>query len=166
MNMKVSAVPTDRVMRLGNGLDKAKGRPRQPILLTPEELVTRFEAAGATLLAMPGRGYSTHLRTMKFDVVQSAMDAYGWQGAVARPPAPGAAAISLMDETFGWLALIPEEKYVWRRIVGARALVHPLTGRWLFPWRRIASILGADHKSVRRWHGQAIDMLVRYLREP
>ncbi len=66
-----------------------------------------------------------------------------------------------MDEAFGWLALIPEENFVLRRILGARALVHPLTERHLFPWRRLAQILGADHKSVQRWHGQGVAIILR-----
>ena len=68
-----------------------------------------------------------------------------------------------MDEAFGWLALIPESQFLLRRILGARALVHPLTGRYLFTWRRLAVSVGADHKSVQRWHGQAVDMVVRGL---
>ena len=123
------------------------------------EIISRLEAAGATLLALPARGYSTLLRQMKFDIVHTALEAYGWQSAVARPPVPSAAAISAMDEAFGWLALIPETRYVMRRIVGARALVHPLTERHLYPWRRLGTMLGADHKSVQRWHGQAIALL-------
>jgi hypothetical protein len=111
------------------------------------------------LLALPGKGYSTQMRTMRFDVVHSALDAYGWQNAAVRPPMPSAAAISQMDEVFGWLTLIPEAKYVMRRILGARALVHPVTLRHLFPWRRIGTMLGADHKSVQRWHGQAVELL-------
>jgi hypothetical protein len=128
-----------------------------------DEVVARLEAAGATLLAMPARGYSTQLRQMKFDIVHTALEAYGWQSATARPPMPSAADISAMDEAFGWLVLIPEERYVLRRILGARALVHPLTGRHLYPWRRLAALLGSDHKSIQRWHGQAVELLVRAL---
>ncbi len=131
--------------------------------VTAEEIVARFEAAGATLLALPGKGYSTQIRTMRFDVVHSALDAYGWRNAVVRPPMPSSAAISQMDEVFGWLTLIPEGKYVMRRIMGARALVHPVTLRHLFPWRRIGTMLGADHKSVQRWHGQAVGLLLEVL---
>ncbi|GLR67576.1 hypothetical protein GCM10010909_22570 [Acidocella aquatica] len=127
--------------------------------LSAEEIVARLEAAGAALLAMPARGYSTQLRQMKFDVVHTALEAYGWESAVARPPVPSAAAISAMDEAFGWLAIIPEARYVLRRILGARALVHPLTERHLYPWRRLGTMLGADHKSVQRWHGQGIDLI-------
>jgi hypothetical protein len=129
-------------------------------------VIARLESAGATLLAMPARGYSTQMRQMKFDVVHSALEAYGWQASGPRPPVPSATDITLMDEAFGWLALIPEQKYVLRRILGARALVHPMTGRHIYPWRRLAALLGADHKSVQRWHGQAVAMLVQALTSP
>lgn len=134
-----------------------------PQRLNAEEIIARLEAAGATLLAMPSRGHSTHLRQMKFDVVHTVLEAYGWQSAMARPPVPCAADISLMDEAFGWLPLIPEAQYLLRRILGARALVHPLTQRHLYPWRRLASMLGTDHKSVQRWHGQAVALLIEKL---
>ena len=41
-----------------------------------------------------------------------------------------------------------------RRIVGARSLVHPMTGRHLYSWRRLGTAIGADHKAVQRWHAQ------------
>ena len=148
---------------LGSGLGAGKNDMKRIPRLTAEEIVSRFEAAGATLLALPGGGYSTHLRTMNFDVVHSALDSYGWQAAAARPPVPSAAAISQMDEIFGWLTLIPETKFVLRRIVGARALVHPVTLRHLFPWRRIGLMLGAYHKSVQLWHEQAVEILIAEL---
>jgi hypothetical protein len=128
-----------------------------------DAILARLELAGATLLAMPAKGYSTQLRQMKFDIVHTALEAYGWQSAAARAPMPSAADISAMDEAFGWLALIPEGQFMLRRILGARALVHPLTGRHIYPWRRLAAMLGADHKSVQRWHGQALALLERAL---
>ena len=150
---------------LGSGLaTESLAMMRMPEL-TLEWIEARFEAAGATLLALPGKGYSTRLRTARLDVIHNALDAYGWQGAAVRLPMPSAAAISEMDEVFGWLRLIPESKHVLRRIVGARALVHPVTLRHLFPWRRIGQMLGADHKSVQRWHGQALEMMLARLRD-
>ncbi|HQT63898.1 MAG: hypothetical protein B7Z75_04045 [Acidocella sp. 20-57-95] len=131
-----------------------------------DEIVDRLEAAGATLLAMPGQGYSTRLRQMRFDVVHTALEAYGWEAPPLRAPVPGSAAISDMDEVFGWLRLIPDGQFMIRRIVGARALVHPITGRHLFAWRRLGALLGADHKSVQRWHGQGVAILVAALCKP
>ncbi len=120
----------------------------------------RLEEAGATLLAMPDRGPSTRMRQMRFDIVHTALEAYGWEAPPLRAPTPGSAAISSMDEAFRWLHHIPDGNFVIRRIVGARALVHPLTRRHLFTWRRLASVIGADHKSAQRWHGQGLTMIV------
>jgi hypothetical protein len=68
-----------------------------------------------------------------------------------------------MDEALGWITLIPSERLVIRRIVGARSLVSPITERHLYSWRRLGQAVGADHKAVQRWHGQGIDMLVAAL---
>jgi hypothetical protein len=68
-----------------------------------------------------------------------------------------------MDEALGWINVIPLDRYVLRRIVGARSLVHPVTDRHLFPWRRLGAVLGADHKAVQRWHAQAVAMIVTAL---
>jgi hypothetical protein len=138
----------------------AKGGRR----ISVDEVIARLEDAGATLLAMPSRGYTTHMRQMRFDIVHTALEAYGWAAPALRAPVPSAAAISAMDEAFAWLRLIPEESFVLRRIVGARALVHPITKRHLYSWRRLAAMLGADHKSMQRWHGSGIGMVVEALR--
>ena len=120
----------------------------------------RLEDAGRALLALPNTGYSTRLRVSQLEVVQNMAEAYGWAEKRLRPPMPSAAAIDRMDTAYGWLALIPDEKFVIRRIVAARSLVHPLTDRHLFPWRRLGAALGADHKAVQRWWGQGVEMIV------
>jgi hypothetical protein len=70
-----------------------------------------------------------------------------------------------MDEAMGWIPLIPFDRYVLRRIVGARSLVNPITERHLYPWRRLAAAIGADHKAVQRWHAQGIDLIVARLND-
>lgn len=134
-------------------------------MMSADEVVARLEEAGSAMLALPSRGYSTGLRVTKLDVVHTALEAYGWQAPRVRPAMPSSAVISRMDEALGWLQLIPEQKYVLRRIVGARALIHPITRRYLYPWRRLGEVLGADHKSVQRWHGQGVAMIVQGLGE-
>jgi hypothetical protein len=120
----------------------------------------RLEEAGATLLALPGTGYSTQMRVSRLEVVASAAEAFGHHPGRVRAPIPSASRITRMDEALGWITLIPQERYVIRRIVGARCLVSPMTERHLYSWRRLGAVLGADHKAVQRWHGQGIDMLV------
>ena len=51
----------------------------------------------------------------------------------------------------------------WLRLDKRMLLVHPITERHLFPWRRLATVLGADHKAVQRWHAQGIDLIVSSL---
>jgi hypothetical protein len=120
----------------------------------------RLEEAGATLLALPGTGFSTRLRLSHLDIVQRDGEAYGRESGRLRAPTPSAGRITRMDEALGWITLIPRERYVIRRIVGARSLVSPITERHLYSWRRLGAAVGADHKAVQRWHGQGIDMLV------
>lgn len=162
MSRVVRALPVGQT--LGSGLRPgAAAVPAAPPCFSEEDIVSRLEQAGGTLLSMPSRGYTTHLRQMRFEIVHTALEAYGWEAPTLRAPPPGAAAISAMDEAFSWLGLIPERSFLLRRILGARALVHPLTGRYLFPWRRLASAVGADHKSVQRWHGSGITLLQKRL---
>jgi len=123
----------------------------------------RLEEAGTALLMLPATGYSTRLRTGALTVVHTALEAYGWNDARLRPSPPDAARISRMDEALGWIARIPHDRYVLRRIVGARALVSPTTERHLYPWRRLGALLGADHKAVQRWHAQGIALIVASL---
>jgi hypothetical protein len=130
-----------------------------------ELVVSRLEEAGATLLALPGSGWSTRLRSSSLDIVRTAMESYGWTSNRIRPAVPSAMRISQMDEAMGWITLIPLDRHVLRRIVGARSLVHPITDRHLFPWRRLAAAIGADHKAVQRWHAQGIDLIVQKLNE-
>jgi hypothetical protein len=127
-------------------------------------VIHRLEEAGATLLALPGTGWSTRLRSSSIEIVRTAIEAYGWHPERVRPAVPTAERITRMDETFTWLLLIAADRYVLRRVVGARSLVHPVTTRHLYSWRRIGTALGADHKAIQRWHAQAIELIVAGLR--
>jgi hypothetical protein len=128
-----------------------------------ECVIYRLEEAGSTLLALPNTGYSTRLRSGALEVVRDAAESYGWQPGRIRPPVPDAARITRMDEALGWIRLIPADRVVLRRIVGCRALVSPITERHLFSWRRLGSVVGADHKAVQRWHAVGIDAIVAAL---
>lgn len=130
--------------------------------LDADAVIYRLEEAGATLLSLPS--HACHLnRITGGDVMRTALESYGWNADRIRPPAPSSEKITRMDEAMSWISLIPPEKYVLRRVVGARSLMHPITDRHLFPWRRLGAALGADHKAVQRWHAQGIEMIVQAL---
>jgi hypothetical protein len=145
------------------GADRGARHAEKP---DADYVIYRLEEAGATLLALPGTGWSPRLRTSQLEIVRTALEAYGWEPPRARPPMPTAQHITRMDEALAWIPLIPRDRYVLRRIVGARALVSPLTERHLFSWRRLGVLLGADHKAVQRWHGEGVRIIVGALNAP
>lgn len=132
-----------------------------------ETVVTRLEEAGRTLLSLPPGGHSTGLRTNTATLVRRMIEAGEASATPGRlqPAVPPADGITRMDEALGWIPLIPNDRTVLRRIVGARALVNPMTDRHLYPWRRLGSLLGADHKAVQRWHAQGVELIVRALND-
>ncbi len=129
-----------------------------------EMVVARLEEAGETLLSLPRSGPTTGLRQTRHQFVAEALEAYGSaEHGRPRPPVPSALRITRMDQALAWIPLIPADKLVLRRIVGCRSLVSPVIGRHLYSWRRLARLLGADHKAIQRWHGTGIQLIVETL---
>ena len=81
-------------------------------------LIACLEEAGATLLSLPMTGFSPALKTSTLPILREAAEAYGWSTAEVRPAMPSASRISRMDMVMGYLALIPQDRYLLRRIVG------------------------------------------------
>ncbi len=136
--------------------------PRRTI--DADTVIHRLEEAGHTLLSLPDSGHTTSLRQTRHQYVAEALGAYMAAAPDRpRPPIPPAARITRMDQSLAWIPLIPTDKLVLRRIVGCRCLVSPLTGKHLFTWRRLARLLGADHKAIGRWHATGIDLIVATL---
>jgi hypothetical protein len=145
-------------------MNGAETGQRDPERIDAEFVIYRLEEAGTTLLTLPGSVYTTKMRASHLDVVREAADVVLSEAGHMRPAAPAAAAIDRMDAALAWVSLIPQDRYVLRRIVGARSLVSPITQRHLFSWRRIGGLLGADHKAVQRWHSEGVRMIVAALR--
>jgi hypothetical protein len=133
-------------------------------MLFEHEIEARLEHAGAVLLALPATGTRpAGFRCGMPPIVREYAQSYGWEQAPMRPAVPSAADIDAMDQALAWLSLIPTDRYVLRRIVAARCLVAPLTGRHLYSWRRLGRALGADHRAVQRWHADGIRCIARGL---
>ncbi|MCB8880400.1 hypothetical protein ACELLULO517_09165 [Acidisoma cellulosilytica] len=141
------------------------GRRRPEASPEAQSLIACLEEAGATLLSLPPSGFSPRLRTSTLPVLREAAEAYGWSLTELRAPMPSASRISRMDRAMGYLSLIPQDRYLLRRIVGCRALVHPVNGRHLFSWRRLGELMGADHKAIQRWHADGIRIILDALRQ-
>ena len=106
-------MPRTNAFSLDDTLDGACGP-------TNAQLVTaRLEEAGATLLALPGTGWTTKLRASSLEIVRAAIENYGWAEQRVRPPVPQAAAITPTATTVEindpietvWAALIDVERW-------------------------------------------------------
>jgi hypothetical protein len=100
------------------------------------------------------------------EIVREVTEAYGYSEEMARPPVPSPAAVSEMDRVLGWVSLIPQEKFVIRRVVQCRALVNPRTGRHVYSWRKLAAFLRCDLRAAQRWHVEGIATIVSGLNQP
>ena len=137
------------------------GGGERPPFVDAEMVVARLEDAGRTLLSLPRTGPTTGLRQTRHQFVAEALEAYGAsEHGRVRPPVPSASQITRMDQALAWIPLISSDQLVLRRIVGCRALVSPMIGRHLYSWRRLARLIGADHKAIQRWHTTGINVIV------
>ena len=133
--------------------------------ITADYIGKRLEEAGHTLRAMPANG--PRLGTKSNSALLSSMPELNDGPAMTanrfRPPAPTAAEITRMDATWLWLGLI--ENRIIRRLVAARSLTRPLTGKPVMSWRKLAVTLGADYRSLQAWHDKGIKTIVRALQD-
>jgi hypothetical protein len=155
----------DQAFGLGPRAGIALPRATPRAMMFEHEIEARLEHAGAVLLALPATGTRpAGYRCGMPPIVRELSESYGWEPSRIRPPVPSPGDIDRMDEALNWLSLIPADRYVLRRIVAARCLIAPLTGRHLYSWRQLGRVLGADHRAVQRWHADGIRCIARGLR--
>jgi Domain of unknown function (DUF6362) len=136
----------------GTGLDDACDTLAPAYRIDCELVIFRLVEAGRTLLSMRGKspfpaGYSSAWP----DIVRQAIESYGYNDEQIGPAVPSSAAIDRMDAMWRWLGLVPDRQTLVRRVVAARAFVHPVTGRHVVNWRRLADQLRTDYRSMQRW---------------
>jgi hypothetical protein len=134
---------------------------------TPEFVVTALEEAGRTLLSLPITGVRpAGYRSNMPEVVRQFNESYGTDPDPIRAPTPSSRAISQMDVVLNWIALIPADRFVVRRVVQCRSLTNPITGRHLYTWSRLGAHLHCDYRAAQRWHAEGIATIVTRLNQP
>ncbi len=123
----------------------------------------RLEEAGRALLALPlparSRPYGVHSAWP--EMLTDAWSAYGWDKAAVRPAPPSKRAIDAMDEALAWLWAVQDK--LARRILFARALIHPVRDRHLYSYTRLGNALGLSREAVRRRHQDGLDRIAQAL---
>lgn len=124
-------------------------------MATPDQLSmlqSWLEWAGAKLISTPGNKiFPQEYRTAWPEFSQNVWELTEFRRIKRiRSDPPSNTEIPLMEE----ILLLPNRcpDLFHRRVVHCRLLVHPVRGYYIFDWTKIAKILHADRKSVRRWH--------------
>jgi hypothetical protein len=113
-----------------------------------------------TARALPDRGYSTRLASLRIEVAPDDWPSETPSGAL-KLPTPSPRAIDAMDKTLRWLAFVPQDRFTLRRIVLLRATTS-YAGRPM-AWAKIARVIGADTAAIKPWHETAIALITRGL---
>lgn len=119
--------------------------------IAPEDIRLWLEWAGGKLLSMSIP--SPAPRGMHNAWPEYADDhrrAYGYTGERLRASLPRAKEIELMDEILALPSLVTDVTI--RRVLNARALVTPISQRYLYSWTKIAFMLHTDRKRIVRLH--------------
>ncbi|GBQ32225.1 hypothetical protein HLH34_04365 [Gluconacetobacter azotocaptans] len=127
-----------------------------------------FEAA-CTLAAMPMHGLKPAGCRVAWPEVVAEAD-LNWINAIPddamRMPRPTSDAISRMDEAMGWISMIDGDCINWRRVVCMRMIVHPISHRYRWSWRKIGDRLHIDHHTAKSWHSLAVAVIAKKIAQP
>lgn len=133
-------------------------------LASPEELQRWLEWAGQCLLSLGGSGAGPQGYKVAWPIyAPDSKVAYGYSGERLRPPKLSSRDIRLMDEILLFPEFISEVQT--KRIVGARSLVTPVSGRYLYSWSKIAFMLHLDRDTVKRRHSRGLAEIIGRLPE-
>jgi len=129
--------------------------------ITPElteEIKTWLEWSGAKLLAMRIASPAPKgVRNAWPEYATLPDDAYGYTKNTLRAAIPSRFDITLMDEILLLPALIPD--VLIRRIIHSRALVAPVSGKYLYSYETVAKLLYTDRKTIARLHGKGLKII-------
>lgn len=139
----------------------------QPRVYNADTVIRRLEDAGRTLLSLPSVGLApARLKAAWPEFAQAAVEAYADNDKPLPKPVPSSRDITLMDEAYAWVALLPKDKVTWRRLVLLRSLIHPTSERYLWGWRKLERTLGTTDTTAKTWHAMAIDRIVSAINRP
>ena len=138
----------------------SKSKSCEHIPQDAQGVIAALEQAGKTLLALRQGGYHTGLAQLHIEILPERWPGFVPDAPRMRIPAPTQQQVIQMDKVFDWVLIIPIGDHLLRRIVHARCLVHPVTERHLYGWRKIASTMGTDYRLVQRRHEKAIKIIL------
>jgi len=122
------------------------GKPAEPGGVWPDVVQSYWDVMGSN----PDEDETTTIEERQRDLVRHLEN-------TARLTAT-AVDIKMLDEVLGWLWFIKVGR--WRKVVVARMMVRPQTGKHVNSWRQIGRALGTNKDNVMRWHSKGTQAIV------
>jgi len=134
------------------------------LIITLEQTLYLLRRAGYVMRLMPGGGTIVLLLSrIAMDTANDPRLAYGYNATEVNRAVPSAFDISLMDYVHRWLALIPDERMLMRKIVAHRMLWNPDRGQSIWSYRRLGDKFGASHQAIKRWDEDGVYLIFQAL---
>lgn len=134
-------------------------------LPNPSEVQSWLEWAGGRMLSIQVHGARpSSYRSFWPDYPDDQSTAYGYTPARMRAPSLNSSEVVLMDEILSLVSLTPN--ILQRRILNARALVHPLNNRHLYSWAKIAILIHSERRAVKLLHKRGLEILSQSVPSP
>lgn len=126
----------------------------------PLEIQSWLEWAGGRMLAIQVHGaWPSSYRSFWPDYPDDQVTAYGYTPSRMHAPALNSSEVVLMDEILSLISLTPV--ILQRRILNARALVHPLNNRHLYSWATIAALIHSERRAVKLLHKKGLETIAQ-----
>ena len=156
------------------------------MLIVVDHIKLRLEDAGRTLmmLPMPKGAVPGEYGSNWPDVMQRAIEIFAAQLAGETETSqeaeerrrkeaeernfvrlrPSSAQIQRMDEAMDWLWHVTDDRR--RRIVAARSLIHPLSGRHVASFAKLGRLYGLHKNTMRQWFDRGVTEIAVALTDP
>ncbi|MGO2958656.1 MAG: DUF6362 family protein [Acetobacter sp.] len=132
----------------------------------PQQVTEWLEEAAFTLAALPANGLRpAGARSGWPDIVRDLEDV-GRLDSDIMPPRPEPDEVSRLDQVLSWVQVFGPSEQHYRRVINMRLIVHPISGMHRWNWRKIAKVMGTDHKRAHDWHRCAVEVIAKKIAHP
>lgn len=126
----------------------------------PEQVGEWLDEAALTLAALPATGLRPAGAGSTWPDYVRDLEDLGWdRESDDFLPRPTADQVERLDIVLTWVPMIEDHKL--RTVVNMRLIVHRISGRHKWEWRKIGDKLGTSHVTAKAWHQRACAVIAK-----
>ncbi|WP_233582087.1 MULTISPECIES: DUF6362 family protein [unclassified Asaia] len=126
----------------------------------PEQVGEWLDEAALTLAALPATGLRPAGTGSTWPDYVRDLEDLGWnRESDDFLPRPTADQVERLDIVLTWVPMIEDRKL--RTVVNMRLIVHRISGRHKWEWRKIGDKLGTSHVTAKAWHQRACAVIAK-----